>query len=105
MTPNQANETSTERARPMIDYKDFAPKILEKRTFFKGATFETFEVALAAANAWIKSQTIKVLNIETIVLPILMSQELGPTDANVPAGNLGLGGWHQFIRVWFEAQE
>ena len=87
----------------MIDYKDFAPNILEKRTFFKSATFETLEVALAAANAWIASETVKVVNIETVVFPSI-SQELGPTDENAPVGGLDGVVWHQFIRVWYEAR-
>jgi hypothetical protein len=83
----------------MIDYKDFAKKLLEKSSIFKSATYETLDVALAAANAWIASETVKIVNIETVVFPSIW-QELGPTDENAAVG--GGAVWHQFIRVWYE---
>jgi hypothetical protein len=87
----------------MIAYQDFAPQVLEKARFLKGATYESLDEALAAANAWIQEHAVKVLNVETVVLPNIYGPgQEGTADPELPTVS-GQGYWHQFIRVWFEA--
>jgi hypothetical protein len=60
-----------------------------------------FEAALAAANAWIQAESVKVVNIETVVLPnihIQGEQGTGDPELFTFAG----AAWNQFIRVWLE---
>ena len=79
----------------MFDQKDFIPKTLSVH-WLKGIQTESFDAAIASANAWIKAESVDVLNIETIVLPV------GPNDAtespNVTGAPVSL---RQFIRVWY----
>lgn len=82
----------------MIWFKDFAPQITRKG-FFK-TEFQAFEEALATANHWIALNNIDVINIETVVLPEMWSEE-GTTDADLTVHGDMMSSWHQFIRVWY----
>jgi hypothetical protein len=53
----------------MIQCKDFAPRITERGPFGGAAEYESFSEVVSAVNQWIESQTIQVINIETVVLP------------------------------------
>ena len=87
----------------MLRYHDFIPLRTAPAGFLKPAEFEPLDVALADANEWIKENGIRVVNVETVVLPNIWSQyEEGTHD---PA--LGISGdspsfWYQVIRVWYE---
>ncbi len=83
----------------MIDFKDFAPQIKE-RGFFK-TEFQTFGEALAAANQWIADSKINVVNVETVVLPEIWSED-GTEDPCLRSSGEMSSSWYQFIRVWFE---
>ena len=86
----------------MVAYRDFAPEVLQPRGPFKDAVYETFDDALAAANAWIGSRSVRVLNVETVVLPNMWSEEgTKDVDLEAPGGNRP-SHWQQFIRVWYE---
>jgi len=87
----------------MIHYRDFVPEMLEPARFFTPAEHESFDAAVADANTWIAENRIKVLNVETVVLPNIWSRfEEGTND-----GALGTSGeqpshWHQFVRIWYQ---
>ena len=87
----------------MIRYQDFIPKMVTPPALFTPPTYEEFDVALEAANRWIKENEIRVVTMETVVLPNIWSRwEEGTSD---PA--LGVSGemhseWHQIIRVWYQ---
>src|SRR5262245_42727095 len=97
----------------MIACRDFAPQITETQPRgFLGILgnvhqYESFEAAVAAANAWIQQNSIRIINVETVVLPNLwQSHEEGTSDADlsVSGGQYGGGAtWHQFVRVWYHA--
>jgi hypothetical protein len=53
----------------MIKYEDFAPRITERGPFGGASDYESFSEVVSAANQWIESRTIQVINIETVVLP------------------------------------
>jgi hypothetical protein len=53
----------------MIQYKDFAPRITERGPFGGASDYESFSEVVSAANEWIESTTIEVINVETVVLP------------------------------------
>jgi hypothetical protein len=87
----------------MIAYRDFAPRQI-RRGFLTdaltGAQYETFDAALAAANAWIAQEAVTVLQLETVVLPNLWAAgEEGPADAALTT--YASISWHQFLRVWY----
>jgi len=83
----------------MFDQKDFIPKTLSVH-WLKGIQTESFDSAIASANEWIKAESINVLNIETIVLPVGHNDETEtPSIAGVPVS------LRQFIRVWYRKSE
>ena len=79
----------------MFDQKDFIPKTLSVH-WLKGIQTDSFDSAIAAANEWIEAESIDVLNIETIVLPVGPNDETeSPNITGVPVS------LRQFIRVWY----
>ena len=87
----------------MIRYQDFVPKQTKEWGFLSPPEHESFDVALAAANKWIKENEIKVLNVETVVLPNIHGRfEEGSADPALAMPDGTFNTWHQFIRVWYE---
>lgn len=78
----------------------------EKKLFRPQAiTFESFEDEVAAAGAWIRESGVRVVQLETVVLPNIWSpNEQGSTDAAIGIGGGMSVAWHQFIRVWYEIE-
>jgi hypothetical protein len=91
--------------RNMIAYKDFVPQRPPVTELYRGVETETFDEAVKAANEWIQQQQgIKLLNVETVVLPnIWRKVEQGTRDADIRMGDEDFTRWHQFVRVWYEA--
>ena len=87
----------------MIRYHDFVPQQVTPAGFLTPAQYDSLHRALVEANQWIKENEIRVLNVDTVVLPNIWSRyEEGSRD---PA--LGISGdspshWHQFVRVWYQ---
>jgi hypothetical protein len=82
----------------MIDQKDFIPKTLSKH-WFKGIQVDSFDAAIAAANDWIEQESVDVVNIETIILPVGSDDETELPLTVVPS-SIGFS-LRQFIRVWY----
>lgn len=86
----------------MIAYRDFAPTQTSSAGLFKTATYETLDQVLAAANAWIQTNNINVLNVETVVLPNLHVSNDKGTSAPSQVLQPGFAeAWNQFIRIWY----
>lgn len=87
----------------MFDYEDFIPQQTSGPGFFSSAEYESFDEALTAANSFVASRDLKVLNVETVVLPnVWDTSEEGTTDASIRTSGDISSTWHQFIRVWYE---
>jgi len=82
----------------MITYKDFAPQMTKKGFF--STTFQTFDEAVLAANQWIQQTQVEIVNIETVVLPEMWSED-GTTDTELTTSGEMMSSWYQFIRVWY----
>lgn len=89
----------------MIAFRDFLPPTQVERSAWKGDSFAAAPLSqiIPTINAWIASEGIDVVNIETVVLPSLFSpQEDGTTDdSHLRAYNVT--DWHQVVRVWYRA--
>ena len=86
----------------MIHFRDFVPKMISAPSLFKSGEYESFEEALEAANQWIKEYDIKVVSIETVVLPNIWSRwEEGSTDVALGTSGEMPSHWHQLIRCWY----
>lgn len=93
----------------MIQYKDFAPRITERGPFGGPSGYESFSEVVSAANQWIESTTIQVINVETVVLPDRI-EGTGDGDHGVTTSNAfypvmisqGLAvKYFQCVRVWY----
>ncbi len=86
----------------MIQYKDFVPKEIEAPGFLKPGEHESFDAAVIAANQWLAENKIKVLSMETVVLPNIWSRwEDGSADASIATSGDSYSRWHQFLRCWY----
>jgi hypothetical protein len=71
----------------MIAYRDFAPKLI-RQPFFSSPEYESPSALVGLANKWIQNSKVKVINVETVVLPAVQM-------VNTPQRI-------QTIRVWYE---
>lgn len=79
----------------MIDQKDFVPKNISSH-WLKGVIADTFDSAVQAASDWIAAENIDVINIETVILPIVSDKD---SEVSAIYGAPMLS--RQFIRVWY----
>lgn len=87
----------------MFDFKDFVPRQFSPPGFLKRAEYGSFDDAASAAARWADSKGVRIINVETVVLPNLHSpHEEGSTDAALATSGEMHSSWHQFVRVWFE---
>ena len=85
----------------MLQFQDFVPRMLAAPAFFRDGEYESFDAAVAAANRWIAENDIRVVNVETVVLPnIWKPYEEGSTDTSLGTSGESPSHWHQFVRVW-----
>jgi hypothetical protein len=90
----------------MIAYRDFVPRQVDPPGFLTPGTYESFADAVAAANEWLLSEHVRVVNVETVVLPNIWSRfEEGSADASLGTSGESPSHWHQFVRIWYEAAE
>ena len=95
----------------MLAFRDFVPRQL--RAPHLGISveavqgeYETLESALNALNQWRDLEKVRVLNVETVVLPNLDAKwEEGTNDPVLGASGAGAQLWYQFFRVWYEADD
>lgn len=82
-----------------ISYKDFMPGVL-KSGFFSN-THETLSTAVARANEWIEQSGVRIINVETVVLPNI--KEVGDaSQVGIRTSGERSSHWFQIVRVWYE---
>ena len=87
----------------MLQFQDFVPKMVAGPGFLKAAEYESFEAAVAAANRWLHENRVKIIHVETVVLPNIWSRyEEGSTDTELGTSGESPSHWHQFVRVWYD---
>lgn len=88
----------------MLQYKDFVPDQIMAPGVFKPGEHESFDAAVHAANDWIEQSSIKLIQLETVVLPNIWSKwEEGSSDASIGTSGEAPSRWHQFLRCWYQA--
>ncbi|MGH7201021.1 MAG: hypothetical protein ACREJB_10485 [Planctomycetaceae bacterium] len=84
-------------------YKDFVPQMRSAGGLFQQAEFDSFDAAAEAAGNWITNKGVRLLHIETVVLPNIHNPyEQGSSDPALRTRGDFLSNWHQFVRVWYE---
>ncbi|PCJ58421.1 MAG: hypothetical protein COA79_12940 [Planctomycetota bacterium] len=85
-----------------IKFIDFAPEATKKTTFiFTTTDVKSFQSAVDQSNEWVSNNDVEVINIETVVLPQIHSEE-GTTDSMLTTSGEMMSNWYQFIRVWYK---
>lgn len=91
-----------------LAYRDFVPKRVAHSTGWfwnKDVFYESLDEALEAVNRWMAEANVRIVNVETVVLPnIWEDYEEGSTDAALRTSGESTSYWHQFVRVWYEVQ-
>ena len=83
----------------MLTFKDFIPQIQTKVLGFP-TNYESIHEVLTRVKRWIEQEQTQVLNVETLLLPVLPKEH----DESAPARMTGASsstGTFQVIRVWY----
>ena len=87
----------------MLQYKDFVPKQITAPGLFEPGEHESFDDALLAANKWLETSGVRLISLETVVLPNIWSKwEEGSADASIGTSGDSPSRWHQFLRCWYQ---
>jgi len=93
---------SASRQAPLIAFRDFVPKQTGSEPALLGLlqapVFEELPQVLSRANRWIARKGVRVLNVETVLLPNVAVQQ---TEQITMTTNQTVDRWRQFIRVWY----
>ena len=94
-TCNRRGLTDFTWEQPMLTYRDFRPQPLEKNFFGAVSKYEPMPELMARINAWIKSESIQPLSVETLLVPALVDELRSEIHLD-PSLVLHL----QTVRVW-----
>jgi hypothetical protein len=84
----------------MAVFKDFVPQMVaEAHGWFGTAEYEHFDAAAEAAVAWIVSNEIQLLSIETVILP--GTPEVNKDNEGYIPSMITYAACYQFVRVWY----
>ncbi|MDX1972502.1 MAG: hypothetical protein SFY68_08235 [Candidatus Sumerlaeia bacterium] len=81
-----------------LHYTDFFPTML-KSGFFS-TEHEALPATVARANDWIAQNGVRILNVETVVLPNITKAEDASRVGIRTSGEAG-SYWYQVVRVWY----
>ncbi len=87
----------------MIKFKDFMPNVTEKN--FAGLTTrsDSLFVTMKRVNHWIDSNSVEILNVETIMIPCGQKESSVVSDEGLYATTAYLGHMRsQGVRVWYQ---
>ena len=93
MTPNVS------QIRMPLSYKDFFPAVL-KSGFFS-TEHEALSATVARASEWVSGVGVRVINVETVVLPNIRKVEDASQVGIRTSGEMS-SHWYQIVRVWYE---
>ena len=87
----------------MIAFQDFAPGQVAGPAGPIVGQWEPFDRAVLRANDWIKQYSIRVISVETLVLPnVWNTVARGTLESRMHTSNEMSNHWYQVVRVWFE---
>ncbi len=85
-----------------IEVKDFVPE-KAKGSFFKSGKIQGFDEVMEQANKWVSENAdLKIINVETVVLPNIHDED-GSFDTELFTGGETHSQWYQLIRIWYQA--
>jgi hypothetical protein len=90
----------------MIAFQDFAPAQLSISGGPIASQWEPFDQAVIRANAWIQQYSIRVISVETLLLPnVWNTVARGTLESRMHTSADMANHWFQVVRVWFEVRE
>jgi len=81
-----------------FNFKDFFPAIVSKGIF--SDEYEPFSATVARASQWLVQAGVKLVNIETVVLPNV-GNEQDASEAGIRTSGSASSHWYQIVRVWY----
>jgi len=82
-----------------VAFKDFFPQVT--RSGFLSSEYESFVQVVNRANDWMAGSGVRVLNVETVVLPNVSTGDEAQ-QTNIRTSGEMSSYWRQFLRVWYE---
>jgi hypothetical protein len=83
-----------------IHFRDFASEV-KSRGFFSNE-YATLQETVDRANAWIAEVGVRVLNVETVVLPNVGDGEEKTAATAIRTSGEMSSWWYQVVRVWYQ---
>ena len=87
----------------MLKMKDFLPQPDKPPALFSKQIYETLEDTVAAAGEWLKTSGVKLVQIETVIVPNLRKEDRSQAARFSVSYSID-SQWYQFIRVWYEEE-
>ncbi len=90
----------------MLSFRDFIPADITK-AIAVSRRYETLTEVLDRVNAWVAEQKVEVINVETVILPLLSNSKSTDTSRYTDNMQLGIGMFsfgdkrQQIARVWY----
>jgi hypothetical protein len=85
----------------MILFFDFPAQVVESGVFM-GPRCESLREVMPRVNQWVGQNRVRVLNIETLLLPGLIDEPVIADATSLPSFGNATTHWRQVIRVWYE---
>lgn len=85
-----------------LNYKDFFPVVLESGFF--STEHEALPATVARANQWVAESGVRIINVETVVLPNIECVEDASKVGIRTSGEIS-SHWYQVVRVWYESSK
>jgi len=89
----------------MIAFQDFAPGQIAHGSSPLTSQWQPFDQAVIAANTWIKQYSIRVISVETLLLPnVWNTVARGTLESRLHTSGEMSNHWYQIVRVWFDPE-
>ena len=85
-----------------LAYQDFSPQSAPARRVRGGIAWEPLPGVLERVNAWQAGKSVRIINVETLVLPVGKRETVKPGEGGALARWDEDQAWVQVVRVWFE---
>jgi hypothetical protein len=84
----------------MIDFQDFIPQLQRKRMLGIVNDYESIREVVTRANRWIEREGVRVINVETLILPLVPDQKDQETPTKMDGFSSAIY-TYQVVRVWY----
>lgn len=84
----------------MFAFQDFIPQVQRQRLIPAMSEYESLQEVVTRANRWIEQRGVRVINVETLIVPALPRADAEITAVRLESPNNTLASY-QMIRVWY----